>query len=64
MQIQALEPSISKQIMTLHHDKHHQAYVTGLNAAEENLQKAQAQDDVPAQINLQPALKFNGGGHM
>lgn len=50
--------------MTLHHDKHHQAYVTGLNAAEENLQKAQAQDDVPAQINLQPALKFNGGGHM
>lgn len=64
MNIQALEPSISKQIMTLHHDKHHQAYVTGLNAAEENLQKAQAQDDVPAQINLQPALKFNGGGHM
>lgn len=50
--------------MTLHHDKHHATYVNGLNAAEENLQKAQAQDDVKAQINLQPALKFNGGGHM
>lgn len=64
VEIQALEPSISKQIMTLHHDKHHATYVNGLNTAEENLQKAQAQDDVKAQINLQPALKFNGGGHM
>jgi len=28
----ALEPHISGQIMELHHDKHHQAYVTGANA--------------------------------
>ncbi|KAJ7932876.1 manganese superoxide dismutase [Mycena leptocephala] len=30
----ALEPYISKQIMTLHHTKHHQTYVNALNAAE------------------------------
>lgn len=31
----ALEPTISAEIMTLHHSKHHQTYVNGLNAAEE-----------------------------
>ncbi|MFA5894931.1 MAG: superoxide dismutase, partial [Candidatus Shapirobacteria bacterium] len=30
---EALEPVISKQIMELHHDKHHAAYVNGANAA-------------------------------
>lgn len=50
--------------MTLHHQKHHQTYVNGLNTAEESLAKATAQGDVKAAIDLQPALKFNGGGHM
>lgn len=45
--------------MTLHHQKHHQTYVNGLNAAEESYAKA---PNVKAQIALQPALKFNGGG--
>ena len=36
----ALEPYISQQIMTLHHDKHHNAYVTGANAALDKLEKA------------------------
>ncbi|WVR09569.1 hypothetical protein IAU60_006638 [Kwoniella sp. DSM 27419] len=60
----ALEPSISSEIMTLHHTKHHQTYVNGLNAAEESLEKLQASGDVKAAIALQPALKFNGGGHL
>ncbi|WWC91860.1 uncharacterized protein L201_006807 [Kwoniella dendrophila CBS 6074] len=60
----ALEPSISSEIMTLHHTKHHQTYVNGLNAAEESLQKLQASNDVKGAIALQPALKFNGGGHI
>ncbi|WRT70088.1 uncharacterized protein IL334_007082 [Kwoniella shivajii] len=60
----ALEPSISSEIMTLHHTKHHQTYVTGLNTAEESLQKLQASGDVKSAIALQPALKFNGGGHI
>jgi len=45
--------------MKLHHLKHHQAYVNGLNAAE----KAYAESSsTRAQIALQSALKFNGGG--
>ncbi|KAI0743293.1 superoxide dismutase mitochondrial [Irpex lacteus] len=57
----ALEPHISGEIMTLHHTKHHQTYVNGLNAAEE----AYAKTSTPKErIKLQAALKFNGGGHI
>jgi len=57
----ALEPYISAEIMVLHHSKHHQAYVTGLNAAEEAYVKAPSTRE---RIALQAALKFNGGGHI
>ncbi|RXK41467.1 Fe-Mn family superoxide dismutase [Tremella mesenterica] len=60
----ALEPSISAEIMTLHHTKHHQTYVNGLNAAEEALANFQASGDIWGAIDLQAALKFNGGGHI
>ncbi|KAJ2923522.1 hypothetical protein H1R20_g13572, partial [Candolleomyces eurysporus] len=55
----ALEPSINEQIMTLHHKKHHQTYVTSLNAAEAAYAKATTPKE---RIALQAALKFNGGG--
>ena len=35
--VDALEPFIDAQTMTIHHDKHHQAYVTNLNAASINI---------------------------
>ncbi|ODN99169.1 hypothetical protein I350_07328 [Cryptococcus amylolentus CBS 6273] len=60
----ALEPSVSAEIMNLHHTKHHQTYVNGLNAAEESLAKLTSEGDVKGAIALQPALKFNGGGHI
>ncbi|KAL8594159.1 hypothetical protein ACOMHN_018099 [Nucella lapillus] len=60
----ALEPYISADIMMLHHQKHHATYVNNLNVAEEKLAEAMAKNDVQAVISLQPALKFNGGGHI
>ncbi len=59
----ALEPHISEQIMTLHHDKHHAAYVNGANAALDKLEKARAgqlQIDVRAVLR---DLSFNIDGH-
>uniref|UniRef100_A0A182M0F1 Superoxide dismutase n=1 Tax=Anopheles culicifacies TaxID=139723 RepID=A0A182M0F1_9DIPT len=60
----ALEPVICREIMELHHQKHHNAYVTNLNAAEEQLQDAVAKKDVSKIIQLGNAIKFNGGGHI
>lgn len=60
----ALEPTISAEIMKLHHSKHHATYVNNLNVAEEKLKEAQAKNDINTIISLQPALRFNGGGHI
>ena len=59
-ELDALEPVISAEIMDLHYNKHHQAYVNNLNAAIEKYGTA----DLDNQIALQPAIKFNGGGHI
>lgn len=60
----ALEPVISAETMTLHHTKHHNTYVTNLNAALEKLDAAASAGDVSGVIGLEGALKFNGGGHL
>ena len=67
----ALEPHIDAQTMTLHHDKHHAAYVNNLNAAlEKHPQLAsKSVEDLLRDINSVPeeiraTVRNNGGGHM
>lgn len=60
----ALEPAISGQIMEVHHAKHHQTYVNGLNNFETQTAEALAKGDVKKAISLQRGLNFNGGGHI
>jgi superoxide dismutase, Fe-Mn family len=60
----ALEPVISAEIMNLHYSKHHATYVTNLNKALEQLAEAEQKNDLPAQIALQSAIRFNGGGNI
>ncbi|PIS02497.1 MAG: superoxide dismutase [Chlamydiae bacterium CG10_big_fil_rev_8_21_14_0_10_42_34] len=60
----ALEPVISAEIMELHYKKHHQGYVTNLNAALEKYHEAETKNDVAQMVALQAAVKFNGGGHI
>ncbi|KAG7576782.1 Manganese/iron superoxide dismutase C-terminal [Arabidopsis thaliana x Arabidopsis arenosa] len=60
----ALEPAISGEIMQIHHQKHHQAYVTNYNNALEQLDQAVNKGDASTVVKLQSAIKFNGGGHV
>jgi len=60
----ALEPHISGKIMQLHHDKHHQAYVTGANTALEQLGEARESGNLAAVNKLEKDLAFNLGGHV
>lgn len=55
---------ISAETMELHHSKHHNTYVTNLNAALEKLDAAVSAGDVSGIIGLHGALNFNGGGHL
>ncbi len=60
----ALEPSISGRIMELHHSKHHQAYVTGANAALAQLAEARDSGNLANVNKLEKDLAFNLGGHV
>ena len=60
----ALEPHISGKIMELHHSKHHQAYVTGANAAVDGLAAARESGDLANVNKLEKDLAFNLGGHV
>lgn len=67
----ALEPYIDETTMTIHHTKHHQAYINNLNAALEkypDLQEKSVEDLVRNLDNLpddiRTAVRNNGGGHL
>lgn len=59
----ALEPHISAQIMELHHDKHHAAYVKGANTTLEKLAEARAGGDLGTINQLSKDLAFHVSGH-
>ncbi|WP_437131454.1 superoxide dismutase [Bacillus atrophaeus] len=59
----ALEPYISREIMTLHHTKHHQSYVDGLNKAELELKKARQTKNYELVAHWERELAFHGAGH-
>ncbi|KAL2260011.1 hypothetical protein VTK26DRAFT_6120 [Humicola hyalothermophila] len=60
----ALEPHISGKIMELHHTKHHQTYVNGLNSALETIAEAESKGDYTKAASMAPLLNFHGGGHL
>ena len=65
----ALEPTIDEQTMHLHHDKHHQAYVTQANGALEGTEWAEKPvEEVLQNLDALPddkrtVVRNNGGGH-
>jgi superoxide dismutase, Fe-Mn family len=61
--VDALEPHLDAQTMQLHHDKHHLAYVNGLNKAEEELAKARQSGDHALVQHWSRQAAFHGGGH-
>ena len=67
----ALEPTIDEATMKLHHDKHHQTYVTNLNGATEKHTDLASKtpeellrnlDSVPEEVRT--VIRNNGGGHV
>jgi len=68
----ALEPSIDKMTMEIHHDKHHGTYVTNLNKALESapdLANVSVEDLLANNLskvpeNIRTAVRNNGGGHV
>jgi Fe-Mn family superoxide dismutase len=67
---EALEPHVDTQTMQIHHGKHHQAYVTNLNAAVEKAPELAAwsleqlcRDITKVPESVRTAVRNNGGGH-
>lgn len=62
----ALEPTISAEIMRLHHSKHHNAYVTNFNTAVSQLSELKQDDgNVSEKLKqLHSVIRFNLGGHI
>lgn len=58
--LNGLEPVISAGLLDLHYSKHHQAYITNLNAALEKF----SDKDLRGWLLLEPSISFNGGGHL
>lgn len=60
----ALEPALSGEILQLHHDKHHAAYVGGANTTLERLAEARDKQLWNGLVGLEKTLAFNLSGHL
>jgi Fe-Mn family superoxide dismutase len=67
----ALEPHIDARTMEIHHDKHHQTYITNLNNAVKDKPEVEAKsaEDLIRDLNAVPeairtAVRNNAGGHV
>jgi Fe-Mn family superoxide dismutase len=60
----ALEPHYSAKILELHHDKHHAAYVKGLNDTMDQLAEARDKGDFSSIVGLEKSHAFNLSGHV
>ncbi len=60
----ALMPVLSEETLHLHHDKHHQGYVTGLNTALAKMEEDRQKGDFANIRALSRDVAFNGSGHV
>ncbi len=60
----ALEPVISKDLLTIHHDRHHQGYVNGANTILQALDNSRKEGTALDMKSTLKALSFNIGGHI
>ena len=60
----ALEPHYSAEVLELHHDKHHKAYVDGANTTFEKLGEARESGDFGTINQLEKNMAFHLSGHV
>ena len=60
----ALAPALEERVLRTHHEKHHAAYVKGLNATLDKLAKARSAGDLADVKALSRDLAFHGSGHV
>ena len=59
-----LEPYISEEVLTLHHQKHHKSYVDNANALLEKIYEARKNNQDLDQKSVLKSLSFNVAGHI
>ena len=59
-----LEPYMSAEVLTLHHDKHHAAYVAAANALLDKIDEARKSGEIIDFKSVLKSLSFNVGGHI
>jgi Fe-Mn family superoxide dismutase len=60
----ALEPHVSRELLELHHDAHHAAYVKGANETLDKLEDARRESEFEHIGQLEKSLAFNVAGHV